>query len=315
MRAALDDDDKPQFQVLPSPETEEIVRLAESPAERIPKFLQSRGLGPDSPLEESDPLSCDQPWLAGVYAASVLGRAAFGPNAGHRVTRVGDQIDPESIEALGSPRCATVSGFSLHANTVVNAGDRQRLERLVRYCARPPVAVERLEALTDGRLLYCFKRPFRDGTTHVVFRPLEMLERLAALVPAPKAHLVRYSGVLAPASKWRALIVPAGSGKESERPEPSAQSTGTHCGELQEGVCPEAALSSHRRNYTWAELMKRVWALDVLECPRCRGRMRMLATIHPPDATRKILDCLGLPSRAPPIASAASGSTTQIEAF
>src|SRR6516162_1844778 len=86
MRAALDDDDKPQFQVLPSPETEEIVRLAESLAERIPKFLQSRGLGPDSPLEESDPLSCDQPWLAGVYAASVLGRAAFGPNAGHRVT-------------------------------------------------------------------------------------------------------------------------------------------------------------------------------------------------------------------------------------
>ena len=44
----------------------------------------------------------------------------------------------------------------------------------------------------DGRLVYRFKRPWRDGTTHVVFDPLELLEKLAALVPAPKAHLVRY---------------------------------------------------------------------------------------------------------------------------
>src|SRR5215510_16358915 len=71
----------------------------------------------------------------------------------------------------------------------------------------------------------------------------------------------------------------------------------------------------HGRNYTWAELMKRVWALDVMECPRCRSRMRMLAAIHPPDATRRILECLGLPSRSPPVAPAASELTAQIEAF
>jgi len=52
--------------------------------------------------------------------------------------------------------------------------------------------------------------------------------------------------------------------------------------------------------------MKRVWELDVLECPRCHGPMRLLAAIHTPDATRRILECLGLPSRAPPIARAAS---------
>jgi hypothetical protein len=52
--------------------------------------------------------------------------------------------------------------------------------------------------------------------------------------------------------------------------------------------------------------MKRVWELDVLECPRCHGPMRLLAAIHPPDATRRILECLGLPSRAPPIVRAAS---------
>jgi hypothetical protein len=76
----------------------------------------------------------------------------------------------------------------------------------------------------------------------------------------------------------------------------------------------EPAHARHGPNYSWAELMKRVWAVDVLECPRCRGRMRMLGAIHPTEATRKILACLGLPSRAPPVAPAAP-EMTAIEAF
>ena len=201
---AADDDGHPQFQALPAPDDQEVERLAALLAERIPKFLLRRGLGPDSDPEEADPLLRDQPWLARLYAASVSGRVAFGPNAGRRMTRTGDQIDAESMQALASPRCATVAGFSLHANTAVPGGDRQRLERLAQYCARPPIAMERLEPLSDGRLLYRFKRPWRDGTTHVVLEPLELLEKLVAIVPAPKAHLVRYAGILAPAAKWRA---------------------------------------------------------------------------------------------------------------
>jgi hypothetical protein len=57
-----------------------------------------------------------------------------------------------------------------------------------------------------------------------------------------------------------------------------------------------------QRNYSWAELLKRVFSVDVLECDRCGGRMRILAAIHPPEAIRKILECLGLPSRPPPLA-------------
>ena len=56
------------------------------------------------------------------------------------------------------------------------------------------------------------------------------------------------------------------------------------------------------RNYSWAELMRRVFEVDVLECPRCTGRMRILAAIHSIEAIRAILECLGLPTRAPPIA-------------
>jgi len=58
------------------------------------------------------------------------------------------------------------------------------------------------------------------------------------------------------------------------------------------------------RNYSWAELMRRVWSVDVLECPACRGRMRIVAAIHAPESIRRILVCLGLPSRAPPNAPA-----------
>ena len=156
------------FSRLLAPEDEEIARLTASLAERISRLLDRRALGPNSDPEESDSLRRDQPWLAGLYAAAVSGKVAYGANAGRLVTRTGDQIDPESMDALASPRCARVSGFSLHANTAVPAGDRQRLERLARYCARPPIAMERLEPLADGRLLYRFKRPWRDGTTHVV---------------------------------------------------------------------------------------------------------------------------------------------------
>ena len=313
---AADDDGNPQFQALLAPGDQEIAQLTASLAEHIPKLLQRRGLGPDSDPEESDPLWRDQPWLAGLYAASVSGKTAFGPNAGRRVTRIGDQIDPESMDALTSPRCANVAGFSLHANVSVPAGDRQRLERLVRYCARPPIAMERLEPLADGRLLYRFKRPWRDGTTHVVFDGLELLEKLSALIPAPRTHLVRYSGIVAPSAQWRVLIVPT-----EPAPEPAPMldpacapktSVTTESLALGEAVVPAESSPvglptvSHQRNYTWAELMKRVWALDVLECPRCLSRMRILATIHPPETTRKILECLGLPSRAPPVAPAGS---------
>jgi len=58
-----------------------------------------------------------------------------------------------------------------------SCGRPSSLERLIRYCARPPIAMERLEPLAEGRLLYRFKRPWRDGTTHTVMERLEVLEK------------------------------------------------------------------------------------------------------------------------------------------
>ena len=69
--------------------------------------------------------------------------------------------------------------------------------------------------------------------------------------------------------------------------------------------------SPSHRNYAWARLMMRVFKLDVLKCERCGARLRILAAIHPPDTTTTILDCLGLPSRAPPVVPAVSEASPE----
>jgi hypothetical protein len=79
--------------------------------------------------------------------------------------------------------------------------DDERRERLVRYCARPPFALSRIERMKDGRVAYHLKTP-RRGKTHRVMTPVELLARLAILVPPP------YHGVFAARSSWRALVTP-----------------------------------------------------------------------------------------------------------
>ena len=98
--------------------------------------------------------------------------------------------------------------MSLHADVAVPAHERRQLERLYRYVARPPLALDRLKATRDGRLAYRLKTPPRDGTTHVVRQRRELLERLAPLIPSLRAHQVRYHEILAPCASGRDRIVP-----------------------------------------------------------------------------------------------------------
>src|SRR5215813_11295400 len=111
-----------------------------------------------------------------------------------------------SVSGLrGSPlacvvSAASVQGFSLPANTQVPAHRRDQLERLIRYTARGAVSLERLTQDAHGELVYTFTYPWSDGTTGIRLSPLELLEKLAALVPLPRMHLVRYGGCLAPHS-------------------------------------------------------------------------------------------------------------------
>src|SRR4030042_6067405 len=156
-----------------------------------------------------------------------------------------------------------------------------------------------MHLLPDGRLLYRLKRRWRDGTSHVIFEPGELVEKLAALVPPPRFNLLRYHGILAPSAAWRPLVVP----------EQQACDATTHrdCPAVPANAANAKKRGHYRpRNYSWAHLLRRVFEVDVLKCPRCGGRMRILSAINAPEAINKILDCLGLPTRPPPIAAAST---------
>jgi hypothetical protein len=148
-----------------------------------------------------DPLRDTAPELARTMAASVQQRVACGERAGQPVRRIGAGFGSEGeAPRLTGPHCASVHGFSLHAQTQIPAHRRDQLERLIRYTARGAVSLERLQEDATGDLLYTFTHPWSDGTTGIRRSPLELLEKLAAVVPLPHVHLVSYGGCLAPHS-------------------------------------------------------------------------------------------------------------------
>ena len=179
---------------------------------------------------------------------------------------------PGGVSVLPSPRSAFVMGYSLHADRCVEQGDREALERLCRYGARSPIALSRLSISATGQVVMGLKRPLRTGQTELVFSPEEFLRRLAALIPPRRTNLTRYHGVFAPNHPLRSSVVPA---QVVERP--------------------------IKRKYAlpWAELLRRVFAVDVLKCEACNGEMRIIAVLPESPITVKILEHLGLPTEPP----------------
>ena len=279
-------------------------------------------------------------------------------------------------------------GFDVHCAVRLAGDDVEGRERLVRYCTRPPFALDRIEVLRNGKIAYRMKVP-RRGRTHRVMTPMEFMARLAALLPPPKIPFVRYHGVFASRSSWRPLVTPKpppeaakpkpcdatplGSAPSPPAPATSSPRTSAAPTTLSPGtpgapaahlpvpalpaavpapalpatmspsaaaaaratVAPppppkptpgsaepvvfidptmitvarwgqldDGALFAQARYVDWALMMKRTWGFDVLRCPRCSRRMRVVATILEPTVVRKILEHLGVRAsplpRAPP---------------
>ena len=102
-------------------------------------------------------------------------RIAVGPHQGRKVFTL--QTLPDCNEPFDD-RVGKVAGFSLHAGVAARAHERKKLERLCRYIARPAVSEKRLSLLSNGHVRYELKTPYRDGTTHVIFEPLDFIARL-----------------------------------------------------------------------------------------------------------------------------------------
>jgi len=251
-----------------------------------------------------DPLADESGALAGLAQAAVLGRAALGRRTGRGPLRVGADPDAPWVDRV-VPLHAHEAGFDLHAAVHVAAGSPARLAQLCCYLCRPPLGQQRVRPLRDGRIAVALQRPWADGTTHLVFTPTELLGRLVPLVPRPRINLLLYHGVLAPNAPWRRAVVEREHGADTTVPAgPSPPGTPGAA------VTAEVAKLPRRRpRYrTWAELMRRAFEADVLACPRCGGRMIVLATIEDPAVIHRILTHLGLSTetgeplrgRAPP---------------
>ena len=154
--------------------------------------------------------------------------------------------------------------FDVGSATVCEAHQRSKLERLCRYIPRPPIATKRLSLDRRGRVVYPYKRPCRDGSTHVVLEPLDFIARRAALVPRPRLNLTRFHGVFAPHCKHRARIVPHRPRGQVDNDQPTAP-------------------------MSWMRRLKRVFAIDIETCPDCGGKLRVIASIEDPPLIRHIL--------------------------
>lgn len=219
-------------------------------------------------------------------------------------SRTDDEPDHPAQNLLHARRTKSKRGFDIHGAVRVPASDREGRDRLLRYCARAPLSLERFAVLPDGRIAYRIKAP-RGKQTHGVVTPLQFLARLCALIPPPVIPLIGLHGVFAPHSAWRMGVVSlsergAGTDASTTRTEPPALA------EPQATAQPAVGTGSKRQPRTdidWATLLRRVYDLDALAC-RCGGRLRVIAVITEPAVTRAILDSVGLLSQPPPVARA-----------
>jgi hypothetical protein len=201
-------------------------------------------------------------------------------------------------------------GFSLDASVRIEASDRAGLERLLRYCARPPLSGARLEWVTEGeQLIYRLAKPRPDGQTVVRLTPLELLDRLAALIPPPRRHRHGYHGVLAPNAAWRGAVTALAGQPIAPPGEPADASSPPSPAEPAEPPPPPTPASTPTRPkrpsvYTWALLLARIYEILPLDCPQCGEPMRIIAFITEAPVIESILRCLGEPTEPPPVAPA-----------
>jgi hypothetical protein len=247
---------------------------------RMAKYLRKRGMHEAGVLRAGESETEDATEARGHV--ELLGSAASGalPPAGPSfpVHAEGTTLVPKPLQwttkapSFDKPLCCAQDGFTLHAATRAGGADRAGREALLKYILRPAVAQERITYGPQGLVRITLKRAFGDGTRAVDMDPLSLLSRLAASVPGPRHHIVRYAGVLASASKMRPMIAPKKTEAEAQ------QCTHRHCEHAEPSASSEAGQadveSRSRGAYRpWAELLKRSFNRH-MHCTWHRGGVR-----------------------------------------
>jgi hypothetical protein len=255
----VDDGEQLRFVMLPVPTNQDVLAILDRIVRRVARRLAAEARDDDDMPAASDVLAQVQAEAAATWRA---------PSENRDAVRGAERLR------------AWHEGFSLHAGVVIAEHDRDALERLCRYGARPAFAQQRLSWTDDGRIAYKLKRPWPDGRTALVLPPVAFLRRLCGIIPPPRRHLVTYSGIFGPAAKDRMKLRALVPVCEDAITPPCSATT--------------AAPRSRAGRLPWADLLRRVFADDVLQCA-CGGRRSVIAVVTDPSVARTLLVTLDLP--------------------
>jgi hypothetical protein len=291
-------DGKPVFHALPRISDTAVADLLQVIRARLLRYLIRRRVVEDDEGETrflADDLAEREPALAQLAAAAVSGLPPAGPELRRKPLTV--VLPASDGPKVVRPLCVEDGGFSLHAHTRAGAEDDVGRTNLLKYVLRPPIAQEHVTFTEDGLVAIQLKKPFRDGTVSVEMDPLSLVSRLAAAVHPPRFHSIRYGGILAPHAKWRPFVIPP------PTPETDASSpTEDLSHSLPMAKNPRPA--THRCGYVpWQRLMRQL-GIDVETCPRCGGKMKVIALVRDPQGIARYLRHLGLPTEEAPMAPA-----------
>ena len=173
------------------------------------------------------------------------------------------------------------SGFSLHARVYIPPGDREGLQRVLYYCGRPALSMQRVSYYPKKNAVVYRTEPRGGESWSMSMEPLEFLRRWSLLVPPQRKNLVRYYGALGPNSPLRDLVVE----------EASKGTSRARLREKKEAVCAQLR--------SWAACLARVFEVFPFVCPRCSTTMLPVAVIMNDRELVRLLEHLGLPTDFP----------------
>lgn len=312
----------PRFVAATAPTRETLSAVLERLHRRSEKWLRRRGhlsviADEDRSNETPDPAPLD----GCLSLASAQGTLALVVDTADNVAgTVGHDASDAQAVATAARRTgkhsAGFEGFDLHAGVYVAPRNREFLERLCRYGARAAFALDRLTRLPDGRFAYRMKYKLY-GKTHRILEPMELLARLASIVPPPRCPLTRFAGVFSAGSRWRALVVPPHPPERrccaTHQRERKAEIAAAHEHDAliarpsSRSLEPEArSLSALSRSpapspsstrVPSADLLRHGMDVDALKCTHCGSRMRIVSVVRAPAEVRRVLEHLGLADR------------------
>jgi hypothetical protein len=273
--------ERQNFKYISFPTDEDLLCTLDKIKIAINKCLDKLGLLEDGEYPDTYDEDSMMSHIAGASVSNVIG---LGDRSGKPVMKLKGADPPKPFKAT---LCVIKDGFSIHANTRIGAKKRDQLQKLICYTARPCLSQDRLFETPDGLIGYRLKRKFSDGTTCVFFKPIELIEKLVALVPPKYSNQTRYVGIFSPNAKDRNLVIP--------KPKVTKN---LHGKDKQKG----------KSYIPWAELLRKTFKVEVLNCDNCGHLMEVIAVIQEKKAIEAILNCIGEPilstkpnaPRAPP---------------